>query len=106
VKDRRTNRPAPRQSNIPLPLCVLHAGPAALAHSRALYGLDVMLVRTMTRSPDGLLRLHIEPVLLECNFGPDCHRACLFSRGHSFYNDVFEVLFAGRAHPESMVTIA
>jgi tubulin--tyrosine ligase-like protein 12 len=51
----------------------------ASPYTKAMYGIDVMITREM------------QPVILECNFMPDCHRACELCP--TFVNDVFEVLF-------------
>jgi hypothetical protein len=47
-----------------------------------IYGLDVMLTADL------------QPMLLECTFAPDCHRACV--QYPSFFADVFSTLFEGK----------
>lgn len=48
-------------------------------YTKAMYGIDVMLAADM------------QPVILECNFQPDCHRACDLCP--SFVDDCFEVMY-------------
>ena len=48
-------------------------------YTKAMYGVDCMITNDM------------QPVILECNFQPDCKRACNLCP--SFVDDVFEVLF-------------
>lgn len=48
-------------------------------YTKAMYGIDAMITNDM------------QPVILECNFQPDCKRACNLCP--SFVDDVFEVLF-------------
>jgi tubulin--tyrosine ligase-like protein 12 len=48
-------------------------------YTKAAYGIDMMITNEM------------QPVVLECNFQPDCHRACDLCP--TFVDDVFEVLF-------------
>lgn len=50
--------------------------------SRALYAADVMLALE-----DG----KVQPKLLECNWTPDCKRACEYYP--DFYNDIFKLMF-------------
>jgi tubulin--tyrosine ligase-like protein 12 len=47
--------------------------------TKAMYGIDAMLTRDF------------QPVILECNYMPDCHRACDLCP--TFVDDVLEVLF-------------
>jgi tubulin--tyrosine ligase-like protein 12 len=47
--------------------------------TKAMYGVDAMITRDM------------QPVILECNFMPDCHRACDLCP--TFVDDVLEVLY-------------
>ncbi|KAK2952440.1 putative tubulin--tyrosine ligase-like protein 12 [Blattamonas nauphoetae] len=58
--------------------------------ARALYGVDIMLSRRVDLKTR---RVVVEPVLVECNFQPDCLRACTQSKNNSFFNDVFTALF-------------
>ena len=51
----------------------------ASPYTKAMYGIDMMLTNEM------------QPVVLECNFQPDCHRACDLCP--TFVDDVFEVLY-------------
>jgi tubulin--tyrosine ligase-like protein 12 len=48
-------------------------------YTKAIYGIDVMVTNEM------------QPIILECNFQPDCHRACDLCP--TFVDDCFEVLF-------------
>lgn len=48
-------------------------------YTKAMYGIDLMITNDY------------QPVILECNFQPDCHRACNLCP--TFVDDVFEVLF-------------
>ena len=48
-------------------------------YGRAIYGLDIMIDDKN------------EPYILECNFSPDCTRACKFTP--QFYDDIFSTLF-------------
>jgi len=49
------------------------------ANQRSVYGFDMMI------------NDKFEPVLIECNFSPDCTRACNYDT--DFYNKIFSVLF-------------
>lgn len=51
----------------------------ASPYSKAMYGIDLMITNDY------------QPVILECNFQPDCHRACNLCP--TFVDDVFEVLY-------------
>jgi len=70
---------------------VIRPPPAGIGHSpqsRAIYGVDVMLEWGNTAMDEKGV---IQPVLLECNFGPDNTR--LLSAYPDFYNDLFSSLF-------------
>lgn len=56
--------------------------------SRAMYAIDLML--NDERLSNGTR--NIEPMICECNFMPDCKRACIYYP--SFFNDVFNALFS------------
>lgn len=47
--------------------------------TKGMFGIDLMLTRDM------------KPLILECNFAPDCNRACNLCP--TFVNDLFEVMF-------------
>ncbi|KAH0786767.1 tubulin--tyrosine ligase-like protein 12 [Histomonas meleagridis] len=51
----------------------------ATPYTKAMYGIDVMVTNDL------------EPIILECNFQPDCKRACNLCP--TFVDDVFEVLY-------------
>ena len=64
-------------------------GICASPQSRALYAADIML-----SLEDG----KIQPKLLECNWTPDCKRACEYYP--EFYNDIFKLLFLNQDNPD------
>ncbi|XP_013785928.1 tubulin--tyrosine ligase-like protein 12 isoform X1 [Limulus polyphemus] len=55
--------------------------------SRAMYAVDMMLEWDHS-NPD---KPHIQPMLLEVNWAPDCQRACQYYP--EFFDDIFSVLF-------------
>lgn len=57
--------------------------------SRALYAADIMLGWRDMKDEKV-----IQPILLEMNWMPDCHRACQYYP--NFYNDIFTVMFLNR----------
>lgn len=61
-------------------------GIAKSPQSRALYAADIML-SMQKEGPDNVM----QPLLLELNWMPDCHRACEYYP--DFYNDIFSVMF-------------
>lgn len=62
----------------------------ASPYTKAMYGIDLMLTNEM------------EPVILECNFQPDCKRACNLCP--TFVDDVFEVLYTDQPVTNDKVT--
>ncbi|XP_033630779.1 tubulin--tyrosine ligase-like protein 12 [Asterias rubens] len=71
---------------------ILEPPPKGIAHcpwSRAMYGLDVMLKWDTNHAGEKVM----QPVLLECNFFPDCERACWHRK--EFFDDIFSTLFLG-----------
>ncbi|XP_038067385.1 tubulin--tyrosine ligase-like protein 12 [Patiria miniata] len=66
--------------------------PRGITHcpwSRAVYALDIML----KWDTDDTGKKVMQPVLLECNFMPDCERACWHRK--EFFDDIFSTLFLG-----------
>jgi tubulin--tyrosine ligase-like protein 12 len=59
-------------------------------NSGAIYGLDLMIGE------------NFQPQLLECNFAPDCTRACKYDA--QFYNVIFSVLFTNNWQANPVVT--
>ncbi|XP_072045584.1 tubulin--tyrosine ligase-like protein 12 [Amphiura filiformis] len=64
--------------------------PYGLTHSpysRAMYGIDAMLQWQTDEKGDK----YMQPMILECNFIPDCERACWHRK--EYFDDVFSTLF-------------
>ena len=59
-------------------------------YTKAMYGIDLMLTKDF------------QPIILECNFQPDCKRACNLCP--TFVTDVFEVLFTDQPVNNENVT--
>ncbi|CAI5442287.1 unnamed protein product [Caenorhabditis angaria] len=70
-------------------------GVAPNTQSRAMYGIDIML-----QHGEGDI---IKPTLLECNFTPDCTRACQYYP--DFADTVFDTLFFDEIDPTKVTQI-
>ncbi|XP_076283033.1 tubulin tyrosine ligase-like 12 [Lasioglossum baleicum] len=76
--------------------------PKGIAHnpqSRALYAVDLILEWQKDKEDPW----HMQPMLLEINFSPDCRRACEYYA--NFYDDIFKCLFLGDTDPEEILDL-
>ncbi|XP_033101955.1 tubulin--tyrosine ligase-like protein 12 [Anneissia japonica] len=69
-------------------------------YSRSMYALDLML--SWQTNDKG--ERYMQPQLLECNFCPDCHRACQYRP--SYFDSVFRALFLNETENQPVIKIA
>ncbi|XP_071942754.1 tubulin--tyrosine ligase-like protein 12 isoform X2 [Antedon mediterranea] len=68
-------------------------------YSRAMYALDLML----SWETDDNGKRYMQPKLLECNYCPDCHRACQYRP--SYFDSVFRALFLNETEDQPVIKI-
>lgn len=84
-------------ASVPPPLGL--RGHGSNPHCAAMYGMDVMI----EISDNGDI---MRPVLLECNFAPDCTRAVMPIYAPTFFNDLLAVMFLERdANPDAWARV-